>query len=139
MNHLQWVIDNCPLPEEPGREVHYSNVGYMFLARIVEKVSGMYFADFINTYLMAPIGVTSFTLCYDEQHKRLPNEVTYYSIMKESSPYSLQFRRADGATGMVISPTDMVKFTHAYLHAPYTFRGSVNGVQTFIWNTTGGR
>jgi CubicO group peptidase (beta-lactamase class C family) len=42
----------------PGREFHYSNVGYGILAAIIERVSGLGYEQFLATHLLRPAGMT---------------------------------------------------------------------------------
>ena len=42
----------------PGEKYRYSNSNYLFLGIIIEKVSGMKYADFMQTKLFAPLGLT---------------------------------------------------------------------------------
>lgn len=46
-----------PLDFEPGEKASYSNGGYVLLSYIVQKVSGMPFADFIQTHIFQPLGM----------------------------------------------------------------------------------
>ena len=88
---LQWVIDNRPLKKRPGGQDYYSNIGYLFLGRVIEKVSGMTYTDFINEYIMKPIGVTSFRLGKDsKKEKGQDGEACYYSLEFKSSPYCIR-------------------------------------------------
>ncbi|MFI6499489.1 serine hydrolase domain-containing protein [Nonomuraea typhae] len=43
----------------PGKEFHYSNLGYSVLAAIVEKVSGLGYERFLARHLFAPAGMGS--------------------------------------------------------------------------------
>ncbi|KFC68709.1 Beta-lactamase [Devosia sp. LC5] len=45
------------LSAPPGTGYAYSNIGYILLARIVERVSGQPFAAFVDSQLLAPLGV----------------------------------------------------------------------------------
>lgn len=42
---------------EPGSRWSYSNTGFLILARVVEKVSGRSFADFLQERILAPLGM----------------------------------------------------------------------------------
>jgi CubicO group peptidase (beta-lactamase class C family) len=46
------------LRSAPGREFHYSNVGYGILAAIVERVSGLGYEQFLAVHLLRPAGMT---------------------------------------------------------------------------------
>ncbi|MFE0102045.1 serine hydrolase domain-containing protein [Streptomyces sp. NPDC059009] len=46
------------LRSAPGKEFHYSNVGYSLLAAIVEKVSGRSYERFLAEHLFRPAGMT---------------------------------------------------------------------------------
>lgn len=48
---------NSKLAFTPGEEFKYSNVGYVLLALIIEKQSGMSYEEFLNTYLFKPSGM----------------------------------------------------------------------------------
>jgi D-alanyl-D-alanine carboxypeptidase len=43
---------------EPGSRYSYSNTGYLILGRIVEKVSGLRYGDFLARRLLEPLGLT---------------------------------------------------------------------------------
>jgi CubicO group peptidase (beta-lactamase class C family) len=48
-----------PLRFDPGSQYRYSNVGYSFLAIIIEKQSGMTYEEYLQKYLFKPAGMTS--------------------------------------------------------------------------------
>lgn len=49
-------LRDAPLPSElPGSRFAYSNVGYIILARIIERVTGQDFASFAHAELFAPL------------------------------------------------------------------------------------
>jgi N-acyl-D-amino-acid deacylase len=48
-----------PLDFAPGTRIEYSNVGYIILGRIIEKVSGQPYEDFVRKHVLVPAGVTS--------------------------------------------------------------------------------
>jgi CubicO group peptidase (beta-lactamase class C family) len=56
------VIDffkNDPLDFEPGSKWRYNNSGYFLLGAIIEKVSGMPYAKFLEQRIFVPLGMTS--------------------------------------------------------------------------------
>jgi CubicO group peptidase (beta-lactamase class C family) len=46
---------------EPGIEWDYSNIDYMLLAKIVEKVSGEPPSKFLQGHIFGPFGMKNFT------------------------------------------------------------------------------
>lgn len=65
-------IASMPLRREPGTKYEYNNCGINTAGRIIEVVSRMPYADFIQQRLLAPLKMTSTTFWpNDEQAKRL--------------------------------------------------------------------
>lgn len=129
------MLDNRKLTKRPGGQDYYSNIGYMFLGRVIEKVSGMRYFDFMKQFIMDPIGVRDFKVAGDYRKDRAPNEVVYYSLEFKCSPYQIKVARADSAFGLCISPRDCVKFSYHWMRQAHCFRGGINGTQTIIYNT----
>lgn len=63
----------------PGEQFEYSNSGYVILARIVEKVSGQSFAQFLRQNIFQPLGMNR-TLLYDETRPKVQNVATSYTV-----------------------------------------------------------
>jgi CubicO group peptidase (beta-lactamase class C family) len=71
---------NPELYFEPGEKWEYSNTGYLFLASIVEKVSGKHFRDFLKDNIFEPLQMNNTTL-YNYQiapDSKMPNRVFGY-------------------------------------------------------------
>lgn len=62
----------------PGTKWEYSNVNYMLLTRIVERASGMPFADFLQTRIFKPLGMGD-SLLNDDATTIIPNRATGYA------------------------------------------------------------
>lgn len=56
---VQWMLDR-PMQYEPGQVWLYNTGGSHVLSAIISETSGMPTADFANTYLFTPLGITSF-------------------------------------------------------------------------------
>lgn len=52
------TLQNARPVAVPGREFHYTDVNYQVLARVVEKVSGQPFSDYLQTHLFTPLQMT---------------------------------------------------------------------------------
>ncbi len=51
-----------PFSTAPGTAYEYSNYGFAILGRVVSRVSGMPYADYVKTNILQPLGMTSTTL-----------------------------------------------------------------------------
>jgi CubicO group peptidase (beta-lactamase class C family) len=61
----------------PGMKWEYSNSGYVVLAQIAERASGMRFAEFLKRNIFDPLGMRD-TLLVDERHQNVPRLATAY-------------------------------------------------------------
>ena len=62
----------------PGTSYRYSNTGYAFLALIVQRVSGMRFADFLREKIFKPAGMNN-TVAFEEGISTVPHRAYGYS------------------------------------------------------------
>jgi CubicO group peptidase (beta-lactamase class C family) len=56
-NALKEYADK-PLLTKPGEVLSYSNVGYILLSRVIEKVSGKTYEEYLNENILKPAGMT---------------------------------------------------------------------------------
>jgi D-alanyl-D-alanine carboxypeptidase len=106
---IGWALDNQPLKYEPGTHFQYSNFGFLLLGRVIEKVSGMRYEEYVRKNVLLPCGITDMQIGGSTLAEQLPNEVHYYDT--HGDPYVLfNGRRADANGGWVATPTDLVKF-----------------------------
>ena len=91
-NHLRTPPDNkrllriClrkTLGYEPGTTQAYSNLGYMILSLVIEKVSGMSYEDFIRLEVLEKARCYDMHLAHNYYKDRYPNEVRYYVPVNE--------------------------------------------------------
>lgn len=55
---LSGYLANTTLRSAPGAALHYSNIGYAALGRIIEKASDQTYSDALRTRLLEPLGMT---------------------------------------------------------------------------------
>jgi len=53
------VLDGRPQQEEPGEAFRYNNAGFVLLALVVERVTGMPFQDWVAERVFRPAGMTA--------------------------------------------------------------------------------
>src|SRR6202012_865481 len=51
------VVAKKPLLFPPGTKWSYTNTGYVLLGMLIEKVSGMSYAEFLQQKIFAPLGM----------------------------------------------------------------------------------
>lgn len=85
---ISWTIDHQPLDNIPGTVYAYSNFGYCILGRIIEKVSGMPYEDYVKKAVLRPCGITDMQTGGNTPAQRKPREVVYYGQHGEQ-PLSL--------------------------------------------------
>jgi len=68
-----------PLDFDPGTQHAYSNFGYCLLGRVIEKVSGRSYEDYVKEHLIKPIAITNMRIGRTLREQRFPGEVCYYS------------------------------------------------------------
>jgi N-acyl-D-amino-acid deacylase len=112
---------------DPGTQYAYSNFGYCVLGRVIEKVTGMGYEDYVRTHILAPVGIDDMHIGHTLLDDRYPGEVRYYgteatltpSVFPEITeftawPYGGFFLEAmDSHGGWIASAPDLVRFASA--------------------------
>lgn len=62
----------------PGSASCYSNLGYVILDKIIEKLSGESYEAYVQSHILKPIGIFDMHLGKSLQKDHFPNEVNYY-------------------------------------------------------------
>ena len=106
---LQIIFSQRELNFKPGEKYGYSNSGYVLLAEIVERVSGMSFPEFLKKRVFEPLQMNN-TFVMDDYHKVIKNKAASYEIengnyVNAPSNYSYY-----GSTGIYTSITDFSKW-----------------------------
>lgn len=67
------------LATKPGTTRRYSNYGYLVLSKVIERLSGKSYWDFVTDEVLEPIGAaTHFDAAGNYRHERHPGEAAYY-------------------------------------------------------------
>jgi CubicO group peptidase (beta-lactamase class C family) len=103
---ITWTLQNIPLMNAPGTSYAYSNFGYCILGRIIEKITGLTYEDFIKAEVLKDPAF-NINIGGDTLAAALPNEVQYYD---PGNPYAYPMRRMDAHGGWVSSAIDIVRF-----------------------------
>lgn len=109
---IAWTLAHQPLPGKPGMRYAYSNFGYCVLGRVLEKVTGEPYAEFVQQGILGRCGAVGMRLAGNTRSERVSGEVAYYGQGGEN-PYGMNVRRMDAHGGWLATPQDLVRFaTH---------------------------
>ena len=99
---------------EPGASAEYSNTGYVFLALVIEEISGMSYPSFMKTNIFDKIGMNNSFVIHENQHLGDLNNnfaLNYATDIKVKGFDSLIY----GSSGIVSSIHDLNLFVEALL------------------------
>ncbi|MGD0356231.1 MAG: serine hydrolase [Terracidiphilus sp.] len=111
-NALKEYADK-PLINQPGEVLRYSNSGYILLGRVIEKVSGQSYEDYLQTNILGPAGMTN--TAFDHTTPLVPHRANGYKFDGETIVNARQEDPAGaGAAGALRSTVDdLYKFDRA--------------------------
>ncbi len=71
-------MKGMPLDFTPGEKYVYSNFGYAILGRVIERVSGMRYEEYVRARVLQPVGANRTRSGKSRMRDALPDEVKYY-------------------------------------------------------------
>jgi CubicO group peptidase (beta-lactamase class C family) len=95
---IAFTLRTRPLDHPPGENYAYSNFGYCVLGRVIEKITGRPYADYVRTAVFERCGITDMTIAGNTLQQRHPREVKYYGQDRET-PYDMNVTRMDSHGG----------------------------------------
>jgi D-alanyl-D-alanine carboxypeptidase len=111
---MDWVIDGRPHPNAPGTLYDYSNVNFVIAGRIIEKISGKPYINYIKEDIMATVGGTQTEKAGVTLADIKTNEVKYYGQGNDANfVYNILFSRRDADGGLMTTATDLLKLVNA--------------------------
>lgn len=90
----------------PGHEYSYSNSGYNLLAIVVDRVSGMPFADFSMERIFQPLGLRN-TQWRDDYHRIVPGRSSAYSATGDGWEINRPIEHVHGNGGILTTVGDL--------------------------------
>jgi N-acyl-D-amino-acid deacylase len=125
---VRYVYSNMTLDTAPGTRYAYSNFGYTLLGRVIEEISGMRYAEYIQRELLGPSGIWRMAISGNSPQTAKPGEVRYYdypgaelapSIFPDgppflAAPYDMDLQMMDAFGGWAASVVDLVRFSETF-------------------------
>jgi CubicO group peptidase (beta-lactamase class C family) len=115
-----------PLQFAPGSKKAYSNFGYCVLGRVIEKVTGQAYLDFVQKEVLVPAGIKGMALGRTLPRDRDPREPWYRDPQRGRNLFpgglnevalpdgTFSLEAADAAHGLVGSAVDVARFARVY-------------------------
>lgn len=104
------LATGIPFSTAPGTAYEYSNYGFAILGRIVSRVSGMPYAQYVKRSILDPLGLTATTL----EPKAVPASQIAVGYRWEDEQWKVEPPLPDGAFGamggMLTSTRDLAKY-----------------------------
>ena len=95
----------------PGDSTMYSNFGYGVLGRVIEKLSGMKYHDYVRKYILDPCGIGQMKLAKGPVADRDPYESNYYADDEQSDMIHPAISNYfDSFGGWIATPTEYARF-----------------------------
>lgn len=109
---LMYEVDSTYF--EPGSEYRYSNTAYAMLAMLVEDLSGLSFADYLDAHIFTPLGMDN-TVAYQRGISTVPNRALGYTVENGEITFSDQSTTSAvlGDGGIYTSLLDYYKWDQA--------------------------
>lgn len=111
---LSWILDNKPLVNTPGTKYDYSNMGFFILGRIIEKVSGNSYSEYLKQNILHPLNDHVTDTAGAKLSHRKQNEVKYYGQGADAQyVYSIALKRRDADGGLMTSAKGLLQLVTA--------------------------
>lgn len=106
------LFRNKPMMYPKGEKFQYNNSGYVLLAMVLEKVTGMYFDQYLKEHVFDVCGMEA--TGYYELDRLPPKCANHYIYCADTKDYRLNIFSVDakgtGAGGAFITVKDIVRF-----------------------------
>ena len=105
---ISWAINDPyhKMYRDTSARWEYLNFGYSLLGRVIEKVTGESYEQYVRESVLTPSGITDMVIAANTEAGRKPREVKYYP----ASAYTLNVTRFDAHGGWLATPIDLARF-----------------------------
>jgi D-alanyl-D-alanine carboxypeptidase len=119
-DELVGVVSLCKLSYfKPGTSHHYSNTGYSILGKIIERVSGESYSQFVTAKIIIPMGLAETSMPFSGTDQLLPAPYSkgyfYTPEILECTKSNISANVAEGT--LITTPADLAKYLRALLRS----------------------
>jgi CubicO group peptidase (beta-lactamase class C family) len=114
---IQQIQKQTELQNAPGSEYRYVNTGYILLAEVVQKVSGVSFRDWMQKHIFIPLGMENSTVnspLIALIPRVVPNSAQGYMKYSGEYGYATDELAIYGASGIYSNASDLSKWLMNY-------------------------
>jgi CubicO group peptidase (beta-lactamase class C family) len=113
----EMIRGGIPFSHAPGLAYEYSNYGFAILGRLVARVSGVAYTDYVTTHILRPLAMASTTL----EPASVPANRLAHGYRWEDEQWKEEPQLANGSFGsmggMLTSIRDLSRFVAVFLNA----------------------
>jgi CubicO group peptidase (beta-lactamase class C family) len=126
------------LVAEPGTKFVYSSYGFVLLSAVIEHAAGIPYLDFMRDSVFQRLDMTH--TVPDDPVLVIPGRARWYDLQPDDSYHNsefsdLSYKWAGG--GFLSTPTDLVRFGTAMLHAGFLNDATLHVLETSQVTATG--
>ena len=103
---------------EPGAKFHYSNTGYSLLVKIIERISGLRYDEFIKANFLIPNGLNETSFPYQGTDQTIPSPFAPSYLYAEGASYDVTEDNMSAHVGegnLITTPEDLAKWFNKLL------------------------
>lgn len=109
---IEIISDNGLYVNQPGDEYNYSNIGYMLLGKIIERISGYSYEQFLQQEFLTPNNLINTSFPTDPMH-HLPEPYIPCQVLSQGSYvnadiYNMSYEKAQG--NLVTNSSDLLSW-----------------------------
>ena len=114
---IQDVLAKYPLENSPGSNFDYSNFGYYVLGKVIEKISGASYENYVKENILIPCGIDGMRIGSDTSGF---GETEYIRTSpNETNPYHYSPRHYEASAGWIANPLELIKLLAHVDSFPY--------------------
>lgn len=114
---------------KPNDEYLYSNTGYMFMAKMIENVTGENFVAWMKKEVFDPLGMTN-TYVEGQYNRVVPNNATSYDFNNNTFERAIEFWDYVGSGNMHTTTTDLLTYLRNYTNPKRGWKDAFKMMQT---------
>jgi len=125
------VLKKQPRALPPGQVINYSNYGYNLAGYLVEEISGMPFAEYVDRNILHPLGMEQSS--FDWTANQAPELTKSYIFEKDNYkviPYEYGLSKPAPCGSLISTAADMARFMIAHLQDGRCGDDQILGAQT---------